>query len=112
MIGARRFSPGRNGTPSALKQSRRLVRLRRWTSISVFLIGLWVLLSNSSAHAQQVQSATSECFVYAVVRFWRRNRHRQDLRRRYPQRKHFEGSRHGSSGGSATNLEGMDGLLK
>jgi len=55
------------------------VRLRRWTSISVFLIGLWVLLSNSSAHAQQVQSATSECFVYAVVQFLRRNRHLQDL---------------------------------
>ena len=36
------------------------MRLRRWILISVFLLGLWVLLSNSTVHAQQVQSATGQ----------------------------------------------------
>ena len=36
------------------------MRLRRWTSPSVFLIGLWVLLSLRAAHAQEVQSTTGQ----------------------------------------------------
>ncbi len=88
------------------------MRLRRWTSISVFLIGLWVLLSNSSAHAQQVQSATGQSAsnTPSSSSYVGTDTYKTCHDDIYS--KHFEGSRPGSSGRSASNLEGMDGLLK
>jgi cytochrome c553 len=79
------------------------MRLTRWTSISVFLIGLWVLLSNSSAHSQQVQSATGQSAS---------NPSSSSYVGTDTCKTCHDDSRHGSSGRSASNLEGMDGLLK